>query len=281
MPFQAPTSKLPTDADADVSSSTTTPAPATKEPRQHDKDRMSSWKEHARSTHGRLPDSDDESPKKNNDKVYLSPAQKKKIAFINQEFHSTADTINAYIVFAYPVPVLPDAVRKNLPPPKEVMDPLEAAKKAKEAGDGTTFMGRVIRVDLVGATGGKSEKGTSTGADVGGKADKEGNPRLSVFVGNLDFASKEEDLRVFFEGVVSAEKGPPPPAALESDEEEEPALKKPRTWVTRVRIVRDKETQLGKGFAYVQFSVSDLFSSHDPMTHSKRLCVFICRTGSA
>jgi nucleolar protein 12 len=31
-----------------------------------------------------------------------------------------------------------------------------------------------------------------------------GDPKLSVFVGNLDFASKEEDLRVFFEGVVGA-----------------------------------------------------------------------------
>jgi nucleolar protein 12 len=28
-----------------------------------------------------------------------------------------------------------------------------------------------------------------------------GGPKLSVFVGNLDFASKEEDLRVYFEGL--------------------------------------------------------------------------------
>ena len=34
---------------------------------------------------------------------------------------------------------------------------------------------------------------------------------------------------------------------------------KKSTWVTRVRIVRDRDTQLGKGFAYVQFVVSAKF----------------------
>ncbi|KAH9002844.1 hypothetical protein EDB86DRAFT_3073975 [Lactarius hatsudake] len=35
---------------------------------------------------------------------------------------------------------------------------------------------------------------------------------------------------------------------------EEGAKEKPKTWVTRVRIVRDKDTLLGKGIAYVQFA---------------------------
>lgn len=121
------------------------------------------------------------------------------------------------------------------------MDPYEAAKAAVEKCDGTVFMERMIRVDVVGREA--VEKGKES----------VGDPKLAVFVGNLDFASKEEDLRAFFEGVVSAERGPPP---LKEDEE---GVKKPNNWVTRVRIVRDKETQLGKGFAYIQFAVGFLF----------------------
>lgn len=110
-------------------------------------------------------------------------------------------------------------------------------------------MERVLRVDLVG----KKHLGTDTtrGEDLDvGLVDAD--PKSSVFVGNLDFASKEEDLRVFFEGVVSAERGPPP---QNEDDEDDDNVRKPMAWVVRVRVVRDKETQLGKGFAYVQFAV--------------------------
>jgi nucleolar protein 12 len=40
-----------------------------------------------------------------------------------------------------------------------------------------------------------------------------GDPKSSVFVGNLDFASKEEDLRIFFESLMAAERGPPSQAS--------------------------------------------------------------------
>ena len=36
----------------------------------------------------------------------------------------------------------------------------------------------------------------------------------------------------------------------------QPLSQKAPTWVARVRIIRDRATQLGKGFAYVQFIVS-------------------------
>ena len=97
-------------------------------------------------------------------------------------------------------------------------------------------MEHIIRVDLA-----KPSEDHSVGID--------DNPKLSVFVGNLDFGCKEEDLRVFFEGVVSGERGPP---GAHSDHV---GPTKPKSWVTRIRVVRDKETQLGKGFAYVQFAV--------------------------
>ncbi|KAF9013161.1 hypothetical protein BDQ17DRAFT_1404729 [Cyathus striatus] len=225
VPFQAPTSKLPTSDDEDDTKKS--------KPRQHDLARTSAW---------RVQSKDEEDAMKD-DKKFLSKNQKKKIAFISQEFHSSADSVNAYIVFAHPVPVELQNRAPNVPPPKEVMDPYDAALEAVEKGDGTIFMERLIRVDLVGKSAAGKEEKKPTGV--------EPDPKLSIFVGNLDFASKEEDLRVFFEGVVSAELGPPPEA---KEVESEDGVKKPKTWVTRVRIVRDRDTQLGKGFAYIQFA---------------------------
>ncbi|SJL12643.1 uncharacterized protein ARMOST_16072 [Armillaria ostoyae] len=99
-------------------------------------------------------------------------------------------------------------------------------------------MDRVLRVDLVGRTS-SQDRGDSV----------DGDPKSSVFVGNLDFGSKEEDLRVFFEKLGTGERGPPA-----DNDEQDGDVKKSPMWVTRVRIVRDKESQLGKGFAYVQFA---------------------------
>ena len=229
IPFQAPTSKLPTSDDDKGDNTKTKLKPQTprKESRPHDLERASVWR-------SKTVDKDEAAMKKD-EKKYITSGQKKKIAFINQEFHSTADTVNAYIVFAHPVNT--DDRPINLPPISPSLDPYEAARLAAENCDGTLFMERIIRVDLVG-------KNNEAGSDT--------DPKLSVFVGNLDFASKEEDLRVFFDGLMTSEKGPPP----SSDDTDEEGHRKPPTWVTRVRIVRDKDTQLGKGFAYVQFTVS-------------------------
>lgn len=117
----------------------------------------------------------------------------------------------------------------------------EAARLAADVCDGSTFMDRVLCVDLVGRT--SSQDGHSV----------DGDPKSSVFVGNLDFGSKEEDLRVFFETLVTGERGSP------ADNDEQDGDVKLPMWVTRVRIVRDKESQLGKGFAYVQFAVGVSF----------------------
>ncbi|KAG2749272.1 hypothetical protein P692DRAFT_20818653 [Suillus brevipes Sb2] len=213
--FQNPTSKLPDDDGKEQVG-----------PRQHGQDRASSW----RKTN---PTADE--PKNDEQKKFLTPSQKKKVAFINHELHPSADSVNAYVVFAYPSPAKERP--SNLPPLLPVMDPHEAARVAVEKCNGTVFMDRTIRVDSLGRpvdNNGKQSALLGTFA---------GDPKSSVFVGNLDFASKEEDLRVFFESLITAERGPPSQA---SDA--------PQHWVSRVRIVRDKETQLGKGFAYVQFT---------------------------
>ncbi|KIY64162.1 hypothetical protein CYLTODRAFT_381221 [Cylindrobasidium torrendii FP15055 ss-10] len=184
--FKTPTSNLPDDDD---------PKNAKKgkkeKGRAHDKARVNAWKS----------DNDQDVA---DEKKFLTPAQKKRIAFINQDFHTTADSVNAYVVLAYE---------------EDVYDATPAiAKKA----NGSTFMDRILRVDVVGKPDG-------------------GEPKLSVFVGSVDFAAKDEDLRAYFEALLTAERGGPP----EGDG---------ARWVTRVRIVRDRETQLGKGFAYVQFA---------------------------
>lgn len=204
-----------------------------KRARQHDRDRTSLWRA-----------DQEESEIKGDDKKFLNPKQKKKIAFINREFHSNADSVNAYIVFSHPAPTMS---RPANVPPLEVMDPYQAAKVSAERCDGTLFMERLIRIDL-------ASKNVKAVKNTGGQiAVTDSNPKLSIFVGNVDFACKEEDLRAFFEGVVSGERGPPG----EDESENKDGARRPNLWVTRVRIIRDKETQLGKGFAYVQFAVGD------------------------
>ena len=232
IPFQKPTAKLPSDTDPTSSSSKLPNLPTRDKEslRKHDLDRISSWRG------SKDPSTDDP------EKKFLTPREKKRVAFIKQDFHEGGDAVNAYIVFAHPP--LTVAVKRagNAPLLPEVMDPYEAAKRAVEKCDGTTFEGKTIRVDSV-------RKGGVGDAGVEGL----GDPKLSIFVGNLDFASKEEDLRAFFETLVANERGARP---RDSEGGEETRSSK---WVTRVRIVKDKDTQLGKGFAYVQFVVRYLY----------------------
>jgi len=178
--FQNPTSKLPDDDG--------------KEPQQHDRDRASSWRK-------ANPTADE--PK--NDEKFLTPSQRKKVTFINHELHPSADSVNAYVVFAYPPPTKERP--SNLPPLLPVMDLHEAARLAVETCNGTVFMDRTIRVDsLCKPTDNIGKQSALLGTFAG-------DPKSSVFVGNLDFASKEEDLRIFFESLMAAERGPPSQAS--------------------------------------------------------------------
>lgn len=260
--FQNPTSLLPSSKPVD-------PKGKEKEGRQHDRERASSWREQQGQKSKGHGDEDDPASGFQNNKMYLTSAEKKRVAFIKHELHTGLDSVNAYIVFAHPVPedILKKTRPSNVPPPPPVMDPYEAAKVAAQNGDETLFMERTIRIDVVGSSHSQPGiDGKGKGNDVG---DVLGDPKRTVFVGNLDFASKEEDLRVFFEGVVSAERGPAPSPIdeedpNESDEEDKEKLvsAKKSSWVKRVRIIRDKDTLLGKGFAYVQFVVRLTFSIH-------------------
>ncbi|KAJ3804410.1 hypothetical protein EV368DRAFT_89302 [Lentinula lateritia] len=259
VPFAVPTSRLEKEG---VQSSTNNSNPKSSiKSRQHDIDRTKSWKKSSG-------DKDEEDVVKG-EKQFLTPAQKKKVAFINQEIHASGSSVNAYIVFAHPTPAsASDEVPKrksNLPPLPDVMNPYDAARLAKEYCDGSEFMERTLRVDVVAHNAdlhvAEAGRVLRTGSDV--------DPKRCVFVGNLDFESKEEDVRAYFEGIISAEKGSRPGEGSEekdvrSDDEGNKKQKgsakaraRSEGWVIRVRIIRDKDTQLGKGFAYVQFADRD------------------------
>lgn len=186
-------------------------------------------------------------------------------------------------------------------------DPYIAAGLLVDKMDGTQFMGRTLRLDRVGRPRGK-DPNSGDGSSIALERD----PAVTIFVGNLDFAAKEEDVRAFFETLLTVEIGPPrtensknvehgdeeESAGASSDEEEgdssSSSIRKDDRkgksqdqgaddedddgnnrdnnenemdidsenkirWVRSVRIIRDKDTQLGKGFAYVRFSVSFRF----------------------
>ncbi|KAF9417358.1 Nucleolar protein 12 [Podila epigama] len=83
---------------------------------------------------------------------------------------------------------------------------------------------------------------------------KNHQPKKSVFVGNLSFDAQEEDLWNFFKDSGDIE---------------------------NVRIIRDKKTNLGKGFAYVQFqdraSVDVALRLHDTKMDTRKLRVVRCK----
>jgi nucleolar protein 12 len=140
------------------------------------------------------------------------------------------------------------------------MDPYEAAKAAVEKCDGLSFMGRTLRVDFA---SGQISGGLAGASGIPGQFDS----RRTVFVGGLDFQIKEEDLRAFFEKLVATERGDVDGSGEDDDDDESmgeghDAPASSSNYVSHVRIVRDKDTQLGKGIAYVEFKVRKIFQSY-------------------
>lgn len=257
--------------------STSTPESSSKD-RQHNRDRAASWRE----SKG-LADEDADKGK-----TFLTQNDKKRIAFIKQELHKEVDSVNAYLVFAHPLATTDDK-------PSTVMDPYEAAKVAVKEADGSMFHEHSLRVDTAVKGKGKGKVAELEGVEI------TEDPKATIFVGNLDFACKEEDVRAFFEKLMVEEKGAPGKCEEggsakqdedddesedeDKDEDEEDnrgkeahtAATSQKAWVKRVRVIRDKDTLLGKGFGYVQFTVSilsskQIYSYASSFTTGQELC---------
>jgi nucleolar protein 12 len=179
--------------------------------------------------------SDEETP----EKTYYSTAQKKRLAYLRRETNDKADVVNCYVVIAHPRPPK-DGEAQTAPAPSE------AARLLVEGADGTSFMGRTIRVDRVGAT--------KAALEMAKGGEKKHDMKRTLFIGSLDFEAKEQDLRDLLEELLQVERGDPP-TSTSLQEGVAPSILK-HNWVQSVRIVRDADSQLGKGIAYVQFRVS-------------------------
>lgn len=222
-------------------------------------------------------------------KKYLSGAQKRKVAFITQQINEKADSVNAYITLAPITDKLAAKLKEKNDHSKvdRLTAPVLAALLARSA-HGTMFEERHLRVDLVsglqasevvesGLDTIKTADGSMLGAMAGGAGvDREGRQR-TAFVGNMDFETRDEEVREFFNLLLTGERGaapavpkldfsrctalPTPERSVVESEEHE------RSWVQDVRIIRDAATQMGKGFGYVRFldaaCVDELMAIHE------------------
>lgn len=208
-------------------------------------------------------------------KTFLTGSQKRKVAFITQKLNEKADSINAYVTLS-PFPQsgvtklqeVHGAEKTNHLTP-QVLTSLLAAMT-----DETVFQERHLRVDLVNplqpsdiVESGLDKVRTSSGDTLGASVAKSGSSdhesrKRSVFVGNMEFETKEEELREFFQLLLEKERGPAPVtprldfsqcSLLPEPSFMENVNTRGSSWVQGVRIIRDGATQMGKGFGYVKF----------------------------
>lgn len=178
---------------------------------------------------------DPSSSSTNQVKSYLNSRQKRKVAFIKQDFNSHASSVNAYVtlnqVDLEEVKKLREEYQEEegegIPIPPINLNGSLLASLISNISNNTVFQKRHLRIDLVTplsvndllqsglektsslfkamipSTSASNSNG-SGGATIGRDEKK------TLFVGNLDFEASEEDLREFFEDLLIEERGNPP-----------------------------------------------------------------------
>ncbi|CEQ40257.1 SPOSA6832_01868 [Sporobolomyces salmonicolor] len=167
----------------------------------------------------------------------LTDAQKRRVAFVRGELNEHKKTCNAYLVI------------EPLPSSAEGVEMSDITKLLVEHTNNSVFDGVTLRADLVRprsaaavlAAAQMAAKPNANLTDVPKSADAANyqitavEARRTLFVGGLDFAETEENVRSATEAVLVRERGKPDGASF----------------VQNVRIVRDASSGLGKGFCYV------------------------------
>ena len=173
----------------------------------------------------------------------LTDGQKRRVAFIRGELNEGKKACNAYLVLE-PFPATYSGLSTH-----DLLAALVAAT------DGSVFEGFTLRADHVRP---RSAAATLAAAQMASKPSKQDSlappntgasytvppieARRTLFMGGLDFAENEENVRAATEVVLVKERG-------------EAGSK---GWVERVRLIRDASTGLGKGFGYVLLRVRPL-----------------------
>jgi nucleolar protein 12 len=194
----------------------------------------------------------EKAPELSNRKTALTDGQKRRVAFIKGELNEGKKACNAYLV----IEPLPATCHLSMS---------DVIKVLVHVTNGSSFEGFTLRADhvrprssaaILAAAQMASKPATTASLAPSTAGTAYSVPateaRRTLFVGGLDFAESEENIRAATEIILVKQRGP-------SGE---------KGWVEGVRMIRDASTGLGKGFGYVLMRVSEISSFLHRKRHS-------------
>lgn len=192
----------------------------TAERSQKRRDRARAWKE---TDGGMLKEGDEAATGSKTGKVFLNARQKRKVAYIQGEVNEKADAVHAYVTITLAGEKRLEAFAKRNNTDVSTLTNQTLAALLAYTSNNTLFLGRHIKCDLArslqtsdilasGLDQIKTPSGLLLGQSIGTNAATMdiNTRRRTIFVGNVDFEAKEEEVREFFEALVRRERGMPP-----------------------------------------------------------------------